>query len=504
MLRREFLRRAAGGGISLSLLGLSTHALSDEIAQLKFSKQPFTLGVASGDPSQTEITLWTKLAPEPNSPDYGMPQKNTAVRWELAADPKMHKIIQSGWQIAPTEFGHSVHVNIDGLASGQRYWFRFSTDEWESPIGQTNTLPAGSSPIRIASVSCQHYEQGFFHAFRHLVKDQPDFVIHLGDYIYDTSFGRGIRNHDSDGIPTSLATYRRRHTLYRLDQDLQHAHASLPFFVTLDNHDAVEFSAPEHMLRRVAAYQAWYEFMPIRRPMPTIMRTIEIGSLAKIIIPDTRQFRDNQTICADTADPNYGFGIYMPDCKERLNTSRSMLGANQLDKTIKSLVSNQANWNVIASSVPFSPFTFYRGGQKNFYYGGWDGYPAERRKILDVLIQLQRNNTVVISGDVHSSWVTETRDEKTNKTSLIEFIGTSISSGWPQQLSGPIQANISNNPQVSFYSGTHRGYALHDISSAKWRTTMRAVMSATDRSSLVFDQAKYEIPAGEMKLYRYG
>jgi alkaline phosphatase D len=331
MNRRGFLIR--------TLLGLGTAPLVARLASAaELPSNPFTLGIASGDVTDDSVVLWTRLAPEPLEADGGMPAAGVPVQWELAADPDMARVLRRGEIIAMPELAHSVHVDVDGLEPGREYWYRFVIAPYRTVTGRTKTLPHRDSDpdsLRFVTASCQNYTHGFFVAYEHVVRDKPDFVVHLGDYIYDTSFGETFRLHETEKPPFSVADFRRRHALYKTDKQLQHAHAQIPFFTAIDNHDATEDADPDTFAQRIAAYQAWYEHMPVRgygglgENRFDLHRRIRLGGLAQISLLDGRQFRDDRELCDNNDFPDYGFGNYRERCDRVFDEERSLLGADQ-------------------------------------------------------------------------------------------------------------------------------------------------------------------------------
>ncbi len=468
-------------------------ALSAAIASRpRFRENPFTLGVASGEPTRTSIVLWTRLAPSPMEPGGGLSPDPRAVRWELATDENMQRVLKHGEAVASSELAHSVHVDVQGLSPGREYWYRFTAGGEESPVARTKTLPAGN--FDFTSCSCQHYEQGYFVAYDAMVRDDPSFVLHLGDYIYDVSFGEGVRKHETADTLDTLEAYRLRHALYKSDLSLQRAHAHLPFFVVPDNHDALDFNDTTKLKRRAAAFQAWYEHMPIRpypsgSTAPSVARSIDIGELARIHVLDTRQFRDDQQVCRDGMDPDYGFGVYHPKCDALAEPSRTMLGAAQETWLEERLRTSTARWNVIATTVPFADFEFLRDGAPYVYYGGWSAYPANRERVLDALVGLGVSNPVFVSGDIHSSWINEVR----RGTSLIatELTTSSISSDFPPPLSEPVRENLTHNPHVKFFEETKRGYGRHALTDGRWTTWIRTVDSVEHPEARVSTLAEH-------------
>ena len=217
MKRREF--------IISSTLGLAAAQVSAPlVAEARFTRNPFTLGIASGDVTQDSAVLWTRLAPEPLAADGGLRGDAIPVRWELFQDEDLQQVVSQGVEPAVPQLAHSIHVDVQGLGPGREYWYRFSAGKHTSETGRTKTLPAlGSHPesIRFVTVSCQNYAHGYFVAYDHIVADNPDFVIHLGDYIYETSYGVNFRRHETAVMPLTLDGFRRRHALYKTDENLK-------------------------------------------------------------------------------------------------------------------------------------------------------------------------------------------------------------------------------------------------------------------------------------------
>ncbi|MGH2604662.1 MAG: alkaline phosphatase D family protein, partial [Dehalococcoidia bacterium] len=248
-------------------------------AAAKFSAYPFSLGIASGDPAPDSVVLWTRLAPRPLEPGGGMPAQPVEVAWQVAENEGMSRIVRSGTAIANPEWGHAVHVEVDGLRPAREYWHRFTVARDTSPTGRTRTLPAANTMpdrLRFAFASCQHFEAGLYTAFEHMAREDLDLIVHLGDYIYEGGErDSSLRRHNGPEIVT-LDDYRARYALYKMDPALQAAHAVAPWIVTWDDHEVENNYAgdipqdPEHtttrefMLRRAAAYQAYFENMPLR------------------------------------------------------------------------------------------------------------------------------------------------------------------------------------------------------------------------------------------------
>jgi alkaline phosphatase D len=506
--RRGFLIR--------TLLGLGVAPLAARLASAsELSGNPFTLGIASGDPTDDSIVLWTRLAPDPLAANGGMPDASVRVQWELATDPDLSHVLRRGEVAATPALAHSVHIDIDGLEPNREYWYRFSAPPYQTVTGRTKTLPKGDSDprsgdsdpgaVRFVVASCQNYTHGHFAAYDHMVEDNPDFVIHLGDYIYDTSYGETFRLHETEKRPVSVEDFRRRHALYKTDRQLQHAHAQLPFFTAIDNHDATEDADPDTSAMRTAAYQAWYEHMPVRgyggigANHFDLHRHIVLGNLAEISLLDGRQFRDDREICGNNEYPQYGFGNYRERCDRVFDEARTLLGEKQEKWLSSNLANCSATWNVMASPGPFLPFS-YRFDDKDLrYIGAWDIYPANRARIAAALLGNGGSHPLILSGDVHSFWALDGRDvpNPDERFAVTEFVTSSISANWPEPLAKRVTENLAHNPQVKFYDPDRRGYLLHDVDKTRWKTTMRAVVDVEDEHSAVTDLATFVVDPGE-------
>lgn len=501
MNRRDFL--------IASLLGCTLKSFPIvAFERAKFFKSPFSLGIASGDPTDHSVVLWTRLVLEPSKSGGGMPAKIYRVNWQVASDPHMTNIVKVGRSQASPQFAHSVHVDLDNLAPNSQYWYQFSVGSYKSAIGKTKTLAKATSTdsARFITASCQNFTHGHFVAYQHMLDDEPDFIIFLGDYIYDKSFGKSVRQHDSEIAPKTLDEYRRRHALYKTDQHLNRAHANIPFFVVPDNHDALIDDDPEKYQQRIAAYQAWYEHMPTRgyaglgKNQLNLHRHIQVGNLLNINLLDTRQYRDKESLPDDDIDSSYAFGNYRKLSADYYDNERSMLGKKQEQWLLNSITDNQSSWQVIASPGPLSPFEFYKEGQLFRYIGTWDGYPAAQKRLIETIKSNKKNNTIVLSGDVHSFWAWDGMQylDKNNNIAMVEFTTSSVTADWPKALSQPIEDNLPVNPQVKLYEPLLRGYMLHEVTSEAWITTAKAMKSVLTDKTEAFIRAKFQVINGQI------
>jgi len=475
---------------------------------LSFKRNPFSLGVASGDPSPDGFVLWTRLAPDPIN-GGAMPPENVEVRWELAADDQMQRIVRSGTATAVPELAHSVHVQLDGLEPERWYWYRFHAGDAVSRVGRTRTAPNRETvpdSVNFAFASCQHYESGYFNAYRHMLEDDLDVVIHLGDYIYEGGIGRNrVRRHNGPEI-VSLEDYRNRHALYRSDPDLQAAHALCPWLVTWDDHEfdnnyAADISeqpnidTAEFLARRANAYQAYYEHMPLRKtsipsgPLMQLYRSVPFGSLVDFDVLDTRQYRSDQP-CNDDGGP----------CDGVFARGASLLGDRQEQWLQQTLGESPAAWNVMAQQVMMAR------ADRNPHLGTvwnvdqWGGYDVARKRLLSFLDAAQISNPVVLTGDIHSNWCNDLKvdfDDETSKTVATEFVGTSISSdGDGSETRDDTAGVLRDNPFVKFYN-SERGYVRCRITSDEWRSDYRVVDKVSQKESTCITRASFVIESGQ-------
>jgi alkaline phosphatase D len=492
--RRAFLRSLAALGAAAAAPALSARTY------------PFTLGVASGYPTPDGVVIWTRLA-------QLAPPLAVRVRWEIAADEAMRTRVASGEALAEPAWAHAVHVHVKGLEPDRWYWYRFTALGAESAVGRTRTAPAaGAAPqrLRFAFGSCQQYEQGYFGAYRHLVADAPDLVVFLGDYIYESSWGRDhVRSHGSPE-PYTLADYRARYALYRSDPDLQAAHAACPWIVTWDDHevdndyadDRPEDGMPREafLARRAAAYRAYYEHMPLpaaMRPRGSAMRIhsrVGWGALAEFHVADMRQYRSWQA-CRRANRPGGANTLDIEYCDALMDPRRSMLGFAQERWLEGGLAASRAAWNVLAQTTRMAQFDQRPGPGRRAWTDGWDGYPVARERLLSRFEKTR--NPVVIGGDVHSFHVCELKEDfgdPASRTVAAEFVGTSITSqAWAQER---VNRLLPDNPHILLAESRYRGYTRVDVGPKQMRVDLRGVDTVRTRENSCSTVASYVVEDG--------
>lgn len=509
--RRLFLHSAPLAAAAL----LAAPALA-RAAPVIWRSDPFSLGVASGEPRPDGFVLWTRLDPEPLLNER-LTQGDLAVGYEVAADPQMRRLVRRGTARAEAQFGHSVHLEVRGLAPGRPYWYRFTSGAAASPIGRAITVPAaGGETLRFGFVSCAHYEHGFFASYRHLADERPDLVLYLGDYIYEESDDEpGLpRRHQHRPPLRTLADYRSRYAEHRLDPDLQRLHAEAPALLTWDDHETANDYAGEvapkesdpatFRRRRAAAYQAFYEFMPVSparsRPQGADLRLYDkftFGDLAQIHMLDGRQYR-SALPCYDPPDRGRGRRLSDAACPERLDPARSFLGAPQERWLFDALAGSRARWNVLGQNLLMAEFRNASPEGTVRWNDDWNGYPAARARLLTHLHQAKVANPVVLGGDNHAFWASRLLldfDRETSPAVASEFVATSVST-WGSH-NAEWDANLPINPHVLMRDGSKRGYAVADVTRTRMETRFRAISDAADPKATVSTLKTYVIEDGK-------
>jgi alkaline phosphatase D len=512
--RRTLLRRLSASALLTTTTGsFFTRGLW---AGPAFSDNPFTLGVASGDPAPDGFVLWTRLAPKPLDRDGGMPSRPVEVSWAVAAGDSMQHVVREGTAVAHPELGHAVHVEVDGLEPARDYFYQFMVGGERSQVGRSRTLPPAGAPVgqvRIGQLGCQCYEDGFFTAYRHVAEERFDFVYHYGDYIYEHGVGQSnvgrLVPRDFDETVT-LDDYRHRYSLYKLDPDLQAAHASAPFVMSFDDHEVSNdraglwnqagMPAEVFALRRAAAFQAWYEHMPVRKAQlprgPDILayRRLTVGDLITMNVLDTRQYR---------LPPACGGGR-KANCAEASEPRRTMLGETQERWLYDAFKTAGRRWTVLAQQVTMmrndsdpDPNRFLPNMDM------WDGAPAARDRLFAAIEDAKLSNVIALSGDIHSNWAgllkKDFLDEK-SATLGVEFIGTSITTNRDgYDINDIFRQRLAKQPYVKFFNG-QRGYLRHIVTPARWQADFRVLDKVTvpdgrisTRKSVVVESGKSAI-----------
>ena len=508
--RRRFLARIGGVAGLAALAQLPTDPGSAAPGRSR-TDYPFTLGVASGDPTPTGVVLWTRLAPKPFATRGGMPKRKVEVDWQVATDQRFRHVVKQGKAWALPQLAHSVHVEVDGLAPDREWYYRFRYAGEISPAGRTRTAPAVGTPVgrlTLAFASCQNWPDGYYSAYRHLAEEDLDLVLHLGDYVYEGGIPAdgGYRNVPTPEVlrpaPRDLERWRMQYALYKTDPDLQRAHARFPWMVTWDDHEVQNDYADTHSpyegdisALRAAAYQAWYEHQPVRRPArpdptgPRIYRRAMWGDLAQIDMLDGRQHR---------SIPPCGWGE-ADACDAAYDPSVTMLGAEQEQWLYRGLAA-PVRWNILGNNVMLSRLDHDGEAGDVVWNDSWDGFPAARNRLTAAWAAAGTRNPVVLTGDWHSTFVNDIKrdfDDPDSEVIATEFVGTSITSNGDDIVYGPYYGPmIKDNPHIKFFDGDRRGYVRCRIDRKRFRTDLRMVRTVGRPDAQDYTYASFIVEDG--------
>jgi alkaline phosphatase D len=498
--RRSFLYYT-GPLAALPLLPEQCGSLVDSYVNLG---SPFLHGVASGDPLEDQVVLWTRI-----SGDKGAPAR-VVVTWGVAKDPEFRHVVKSGVTATDESVDFTVKVDADDLKAGTTYYYRFRALGHDSPIGRARTAAKNPARARVAFVSCSNYPYGYFNAYAAIAaRADLDLVLHLGDYLYEYgngTFGDGTAlgrvpspNHEI----TSLADYRARHAQYKTDPDLREAHRQHSFVTVWDDHevanDAWQNGAENHQPdegdfqeRKAAAIQAYFEWMPIRAEKrdgsSRVYRAFNYGKLFDLLMLDTRLIgRDRQV-----ADPCDAAAIADPN-RELLGAEQEAWLFSRLDRSKRQGV----RWRLLGQQVMFGQLVnVLAPGGCIFNPDQWDGYAAARARVLAKLSDGGIDNVIVLTGDIHSSWGNDLTSapfdpSKYNAASgagslAVEFVTPAVTS---PGIDDATQAALfggairQSHPHVKYVDLFHRGYALLDITKERVQCEWYHLRTIVERSS---------------------
>jgi alkaline phosphatase D len=456
-------------------------SLSSTIAQENFPREklethlaPFFHGVASGDPLSDRVMLWTRITEDT------LTTASTIVQWRIATDTSMMNIVNSGTGLSTAAKDWTFKVDATGLQPNTWYYYDFFALGKYSLRGRTKTLPVGDiDSVRLGVVSCSNFEHGYFGSYRLMAqRNDIDCILHLGDYIYEYEVGgysaniSGRENEPSSEIIT-LEDYRIRHSHYKLDNDLRAVHQQYPFINVWDDHESANDSyrdgAGNHTAgtegdwvdRKSYAQQAYFEWLPIREIAPgsySIYRDFQFGDLINLVMLDTRlEDRDEQVgaTSSDVDDP-----------------TRTLLGPVQYAWATNKLDNSTARWNILGQQVMIAPLEIF-GTPANA--DQWDGYAYERGELLDFVQTNNVNNFVVLTGDIHTSWVNDIPNGSYNASNCtgsvgVEFVVTSVTSTSFLTFSVGTSLISTLNPHMSYIDLASRGYGILNVT--KTRTQM--------------------------------
>ncbi len=503
---RKWSRREMFRGVAASLFAASVpHRLVVAADSLKLNANPFVLGVASGYPTPNSVVLWTRLLHD------ALGQSAVPVRWEVALDEGMRKIVRRGQEYATAEWAHSVHAEVTGLDAGREYWYRFSAAGQQSPIGRTRLTPAVGARmnrLRFAVASCQKYENGFYTAYRHMLDDNLDLIVHVGDYIYEyESGGVNALRGDGSGVTFTLDEYRARYALYKSDPNLQAAHAAYPWLVTWDDHEVVndyfgdasyDQGGDVFLARRAAAYRAYYEHMPLPRsaipagPIMQLYTRRRYGNLLTLHMLDSRQYRSRLACLGDEDDGGMG-----ARCARLFDAERTKLGMQQ-EHWLEQGLTQGSTWNVMAQGTPMAHVDFDAGPGVAYRRDVWDGYPAARQRLMDALVKTKAGNPIVLDGDIHAFQIANLHRQANDIASPViasEFTATSISSGGISQRA--LDERRKSNPNVLLSDASRRGYLVMEFTPERVQADLVTVDNVRERESPRGLMARYVVENGK-------
>ena len=485
----------------------------EEVDELKIdSLAPFYHGVASGDPLEDRVIIWTRVTPKTTL-------NKIQVKWKVSITSDFKNVVNDGVFITNKERDYTVKVDVDKLNPGTTYYYRFEAFGKESMVGRTKTIINSSDSLKLVAISCSDYQRGFFNAYGSLANEKNiDAVIHLGDYIYEyksRDFSNGIfkRLHLPDKEIISLSDYRIRHSQYKLDLDLISAHSNHPFILIWDDHetsnDTYKDGAENHQeesegsfdKRISAALQAYYEWQPIRENQKPY-RKFTFGNLADLIILEERL--EGRTKQANSLEDSSLFQI-----------DRTMLGETQLNWFLNNLSDKTTQWKIIGNQVVFSYLNYGRP-DFNINLDSWDGYPVERQQIADHIVNNKINDVVFLTGDTHQSWAFEVNHiplESNNpiKPYALEFGTPSINSGNSDERfsNAPIQNLIDHenyitdksiNPHLKYTNTRDHGYLIIDLNKEKIKATWKYVKTLIRRDKSIKEIVQIESDSKSNKL----
>ncbi|WCB94355.1 Alkaline phosphatase D [Baekduia alba] len=500
--RRRLLAGAGTGALSLAFGG----ALPGRARALPWGANPFVAGVASGEPAADGVVLWTRIALDAlgREPIRG----KVPVVWELAEDERLRRVVARGLQFASAEEGHSVHVEVNRLKPGREYWYRFYAHGEASPVGRTRTAPAfGAAPssLSFCLASCSNWEAGYFTAYRRIAEDDPWFVAHVGDYIYEGGPGTGVRQH-SNAEPMDLPAYRERHSQYNSDADLLELRRLFPLVVTPDDHEVENNYAnlisqvdtePDQdpnvfAQRRAAAYQAYYEFMPLRRAQHPrgsgmqLYRELPLGDLAHVVVADTRQFRTDQPY--DDHGPADGPAMTDP--------AATLPGLAQEQWIVDRMASSRSTWTILAQQVLMASHDLVPGAAKGYSTDQWDAYRASRQRVLTGIHDRGTRNPVVLTGDIHQHYAADLLADFDDPSSAIvgsELCGTSVTSGGDGN--DTVDQQLAENPWIKF-NASRRGYVRVTMDAQRLQADFRTLSAVTTPDAPAATGASFTLQDG--------
>jgi alkaline phosphatase D len=460
---------------------------------------PFYHGVAAGDPLSDRVIIWTRVTP--NTPTQ--PGEVLTVNWKVASDVDMNNIVATGSTTTSSLRDYTVKVDVTGLNPKTCYYYNFSFDGVNSLIGRMKTAPAtNADSVRFAVVSCSDYENGYFNAYASIVeRNDIDAVLHLGDYIYEYVAAAGVdgRIVVPENETVTLSDYRTRYSHYRLDTDLRNVHQQYAFITVWDDHETANNSwkdgAENHTegtegtwsARKSSGKQAYFEWMPVREQSDDttrLYRKIMYGSLLNLYMLDTRLEGREEQLGATDASIN--------------NPDRTILGSDQYNWLANELENSTAQWNIFGQQVMMAPLKAF-GAILNT--DQWDGYPAERTKLYNHILENNIQNLVVLTGDIHTSWANDLPHTGYNSSTGIgsagvEYVITSVTSS-SSPVGFPSSIISASNPHIKWSDLTKKGYLVLDVNAQRVQGDYWFCNTITTPTTTISLGNKFHVNTGE-------
>jgi alkaline phosphatase D len=529
--RRGFLFKSAGSAAALAAAPLAP-------AGAQSANGPrFQHGVASGDPLADRVVLWTRVSP------VGRPSV-VNVGYVVALDPALQQVVQRGSAKTNPDRDYTVKVDPTGLQPATTYYYRFTANGQDSPVGRTRTLPVGATTrLRIAVASCSNHAYGHFNAYRRIAERADlDLVLHLGDYLYEygpNEYG-SVRQPEPPNEIVTLSDYRTRHAQYKRDADLQEVHRQHPVVAIWDDHevtnDAWRDGAQNHTEGAEGAWpervnqalQAYYEWMPVRIPDPAQrrqeQRAFGLGDLVELVMLEERLQARSQQLPGTIPIPSFNTTGFV-QAGPFADPSRTLLGAEQEAWLAQRLRGTPARWKFIGQGVMFAPLKLVAaplsaGGGVFFNADQWDGYQPARDRLFSVFKgdgqqQPPVGNCVILTGDIHSSWAADLNQDPNNPvvatggydaasgegSKAVEFVGTSITSPGVPDPNGQVAATLrSINPHFKYIDLNRRGYMLLDVTHDRVVCEWWYVDTVASASNVQAFGAAFEVQSGSNRL----
>jgi len=523
--RRNLLKRAglvgATAAVSGKALGMSSEPV-DPLADKEIVD--FGHGVASGDPLSDRVILWTRISPQIDAP--------VSVKWRICEDADMQYEVNSGTFTTDASRDYTVKVDADGLMPNTWYFYQFEAGNKKSVIGRTKTAAeTGLDRLRLAVVSCSSFPHGYFNVYRVLSeRNDLDAIVHLGDYIYEYAEGKyddSKLREQRALLPkheiVSLTDYRQRHNLYKRDEDLQAAHQQYPFIVTWDDHefanDTWKDGAENHndnegewVARKRAAKQAYFEWMPIRvQPddLEAVYRKLQFGNLVDLMMLDTRvEGRDEQP-----------HGIHAQSIRHDEN--RTLLGFDQEAWLHNQLKASTAKWKLLGQQVQIQKLGPVAlpdklGGGISFFLDTWEGYTATRERLFNHIDNNNIDNMVVLTGDIHSTWVADLPHDPLDKryyngdtgegSLAVEFVTPSVTSPALPPVIGDIAAGAFKvtSPHLKFCDMVHHGFFVLDVTEERAQADWYYVDTISEKSTSHYHEVSFKTDNGQNRVSKAG